>query len=278
MYQTIVSTEMLAEQINNPDWVVFDCRFDIADPKAGHEAYLKEHIPTARYVSLDDDLSSPPTGNSGRHPLPDVNTIVGKLAAWGLNRDSQAVVYDQSTGSIAVRMWWTLRWLGHKAVAVLDGGFDKWLRERLPMEAAVGEHKQGNFEGRPDDTMWVSTADVEASLADADTSLIDARARNRFSGEQESVDKTGGHIPGAVNHPLTDNLDENGCFLSAGELRAQYEDLRKPVTIHSCGSGVTACHNILAMEIAGMENSKLYVGSWSEWIRSPQRPIAKGEN
>ncbi len=277
MYKTIVSAKTLATQIDNPDWVVFDCRFEIGDPQAGRRAYLEEHIPAARYVSLDADLSSPPTGSSGRHPLPDVDAIADKLAARGLSDRSQAVVYDDANGSIAARMWWTLRWLGHPAVAVLDGGFSAWLRGGLPTEQEASECERGNFKARANDNMWVSTADVEKSLADADTVLIDARARARFAGEQESVDKKGGHIPGSVSHPLTANLDNKGCFLSAEELRARHEPLHKATTIHTCGSGVTACHNILAMEIAGIGDSKLYVGSWSEWIRSSQRPTATGE-
>lgn len=278
MYQTIVSTKTLAAQLDNPDWIVFDCRFEIGNLEAGRQVYLEEHIPTARYVSLDTDLSSPPTDSSGRHPLPDVDTIADRLAGWGLSDRSQAVVYDDANGSIAARMWWTLRWLGHPAAAVLDGGFSAWLRDGLPTEKEVSECERGNFKARANDNMWVSTADVEKSLADTDTVLIDARARVRFTGEQESVDKKGGHIPGSVSYPLTGNLDKHGYFLSAEELRAQHEPLRKATTIHTCGSGVTACHNMLAMEIAGISDSKLYIGSWSEWIRSSQRPIATGED
>lgn len=278
MYRTIVATKTLNAQLANPDWVVFDCRFNIADKQAGLRAYKEGHIPGARYVSLDDDLSSPATDSSGRHPLPDPRVIGDKLAAWGLNHSSQAVVYDQSIGSIAVRMWWVLRWLGHRAVAVLDGGIDKWADEELPMDGAPVHPERGDFEGRPDDDAWVSTADVESLRLDPEAVVIDARSAARFSGEQEEVDRIGGHIPGSVNHPLTRNIGDDGCFLPAEELRALYEPLRKPATIHSCGSGVTASHNMLAMEIAGLKDSKLYVGSWSEWIRSPHRPVATGED
>ena len=278
MYQTIVSTQTLATQINDPDWVIFDCRFELSKPQEGKRLYEKEHICLARYASLDDDLSSKPTASSGRHPLPHPEEISHKLKRWGVSQSSQVVIYDQSTGSLAARMWWLLRWLGHSAVAVLDGGLNKWISEGLPTDNVIPEPVEGDFKGSPDDSMWVPTDYVESLCDDPSAAIIDARSRERFSGEQEPVDSIGGHIQGAINHPLTDNLDEQGCFLSPGQLRSQLEPLQKTQTIHSCGSGVTACHNILAMEIAGLSGSKLYVGSWSEWICSPQRPIVAGGN
>ena len=277
MYQTIVSTQTLASQIDDPDWIILDCRFDIMRPEKGFQAFQKEHIPSAQYISLNDDMSSPVTATSGRHPLPIPKVLSDKLASCGVNHNSQVIVYDDANNSIAARMWWLLRWLGHFNVAALDGSLQKWCAEDLPLTDTVELNPKSDFQGTPDDNMWVITEQIESLLDHPDAIILDARAAQRFSGEHEPVDSAGGHIPGAVNHPLADNLDEQGCFLEPETLRAKYQDFQKSHTVHSCGSGVTACHNLLAMEIAGLGESKLYPGSWSEWIRSPDRPIATGE-
>lgn len=277
MHKTLVSTETLARHLDDPKWVVFDCRFDVTRPKTGREGYLKKHIPGALYADLDADWSSPPGPGDGRHPLPDPDTLCERLSAWGVGADSQVVVYDDGVGSVAARIWWTLRWLGHDAAALLDGCFGKWLEEGRPVTDEIPQPAPAVFRGAADDAMWIATGEVERLLDDDASVVIDARPPERFSGERETVDSVGGHIPNSVNHPLMRNLGENGCFLPPEQLRRQYETLQKPVTIHSCGSGVTACHNLLAMEVAGLPGSRLYVGSWSEWIASPQRPTAKGE-
>ncbi len=278
MYSTIISAPELVAQLDNPKWVVFDCCFNVTQPQWGREQYNVGHIPGAYYCDLDQDLSSPPTPDSGRHPLPDPQTLASKLASWGVSDDSQVVVYDEAVGAVAARMWWTLRWLGHDSVAVLDGGLSKWkeagyaLTTELPQERA-----KGNFQPHPDDDLWVSTTEVEQIRADEQTVLIDARSKARFRGEEEQVDPIGGHIPGAVSHPLTDNMGSDGCFLSPQRLREDYEPLCGERIVHYCGSGVTACHNLLAMEMSGLGLQQLYVGSWSEWIRDKARPIATGD-
>ena len=279
-HTTLVSSGGLLPKLSDPDWLIFDCRFDLKEPAAGHALYLRGHIPGARYANLDTDLSSAVTLTSGRHPLPRSEELINKLRDWGVNRTSQIVVYDDVSGFIAGRMWWLLRYLGHTAVALLDGGFEKWRREGLPLEAGetVPATTQGDFDGEANDDLWITTEELERVLSDNDTVVIDARAPERYSGENENVDSEGGHIPGSLNQPLQNNLDEHGCFRPAEELRKIYGALHKPHTIHSCGSGVTACHNLLAMEIADLPGSRLYVGSWSEWIRSPHRPRATGGN
>ena len=278
-FTTLVSTDGLSAHLDDPDWIVFDCRFSLKTPDGGRRLYLESHVPGARYADLDRDLSSPPTENSGRHPLPAPDELRARLRAWGVNNRSQVIVYDDTGGSIAGRMWWLLRrWLGHERTALLDGGFQKWCAEGNPLERGeVAPAAEGNFDGQPDDSAWVTTEELEQVRTRDDVVILDARPPERYRGEQENVDIESGHIPGSVNHFLRNNLDENGCFRSAAELREAYAGLHKPCAIHSCGSGVTACHNLLAMEIAGFPGSRLYVGSWSEWIRSPERPRAVGK-
>ena len=274
-YRTLVSTDTLARHVNDDDWVVFDMR--AAPDAVGYSDYLGNHIPGAHYISLDRDLSSPPYAGTGRHPLPDPEAVAEKLRSCGVNKNSQAVVYDDRSGTVAGRMWWVLRWLGHESVAVLDGGLTRWQSEHKPLQAgerAVG--RSGDFEAAVNDDMWIDTEGVERLLNDEDAAVLDARSAKRYAGDGETVDPEGGHIPTSISRPLTDNLGADGCFLPREQLREAFEPLVKPVTVHSCGSGVTACHNLLAMEHAGLTGSRLYVGSWSEWIQSPQRPRARG--
>ncbi|MGP1676842.1 MAG: sulfurtransferase [Burkholderiales bacterium] len=275
-FTTLVSPEQLAQHLHDPRWVVFDCRFALTRPESGRQAYAKNHIPGARYAHLDEDLSGPITQASGRHPLPEPGLLARKLGRWGVDGDKQVVVYDDAFGSMAVRLWWLLRWLGHEAVALLDGGFPAWLKQGRELSAEVPAVRTTEFHPAPDDRMWVDSETVLAALQQ-ERVIIDARAEVRFTGFIEPLDKVAGHIPGSLNLPFEDNLDMRGNFLKPEELRAQYESLLHGAppgeVIHMCGSGVTACHNLLALEIAGMPGGKLYAGSWSEWITDPSRPI-----
>jgi thiosulfate/3-mercaptopyruvate sulfurtransferase len=279
MPHTLVTPEQLATQLES--WVVIDCRFSLADTSYGRRVYTDGHISGARYAHLDDDLSSPKTATTGRHPLPDLAAFCAKLGAWGITPDTQVVVYDDSFGSMAVRLWWLLRGLGHQKVALLDGNFPKWTREKRPVDTAEPVVVAAVYP-IPAKVEWgVDAAVVEAMRTSPVHRLIDARPEMRFSGEIEKVDPVPGHIPGAINWVFEENLDLDGTYLPAGELREQYETLLAGVSpenvVHTCGSGVTACHNVLAMEIAGLSGSRLYPGSWSEWITDPTRPVATGE-
>jgi thiosulfate/3-mercaptopyruvate sulfurtransferase len=280
MFSTIISTERLEQHLNDPNWVVIDCRFTLTETEAGRAVYAQGHIPGARYAHLDEDLSGLKTGANGRHPLPDVQAFAQKLGSWGVGNQTQVVVYDDSFGAIAVRLWWMLRWMGHDAVALLDGGLPKWQREKRAFTADLPKVAPAQFAAhvRPD---MLADTDVVLKAAQQQSNLIvDARAEMRFIGEIEPLDPVAGHIPGAKNLPFDDNLDMDGTLLSAEELREQYsvflEGHQPEQVIHMCGSGVTACHNLLAMEIAGLKGGKLYAGSWSEWIADPSHPVAKG--
>ncbi|MHB0984180.1 MAG: sulfurtransferase [Sulfuricella sp.] len=279
-FTTLVSTEELARHLDDPNWIVFDCRFTLTDQEAGRRAYQHGHIPGARYAHLDEDLCSPITPASGRHPLPDPLLLAEKLGRWGVDETRQVVVYDDSFGSMAVRLWWLLRWLGHDAVALLDGGLPRWMRQKLPVTADLPQIIPTRFIPRPQDAMWADAAEVEQARQDPDRLVIDARPEERFKGEREMLDKVAGHIPGSINWTFEENIDFDGTYLPAEELREAYlnllHDISPQQVVHVCGSGVTACHNILAMEIAGLPSGKLYPGSWSEWITDPSRPIAVG--
>ncbi len=264
-----------------PDIVIFDCRFNLSDPGWGERAYRAGHLPGARFADLDRDLSSPIGPASGRHPLPDAAGLARKLGNWGVDRSVQVAVYDDAGGAFAVRLWWLLRWLGHPAVALLDGGLQAWLAMGGDLTADLPQPQSRRFEPQVNDAAWVTSAALVAGLAANRFQVIDARAPVRFRGEAEPIDPVAGHIPGAVNLPLQDNLTADGRFLSPEQLRARFLPAlgeRSPdAAVHACGSGVNACHNLLAMEIAGLCGSKLYAGSWSEWIRDPQRPVATGD-
>ena len=278
---TLVTTEDLARHLDDPDWIIFDCRFTLTDSEGGRQSYAKNHIPGAHYAHLDDDLAAPIGPETGRHPLPDPKVLAEKLCAWGVGVNKQVVVYDDSFGAMAVRMWWLLRWLGHPAVALLDGGFPKWAREMRPLTQDVPEKRKGNCACLPEPTQIVRVDEVMQASQTGDALIIDARPERRFSGEYEPLDPVAGHIPGSINWSFEENMDIDGTFMPPEALREQYQALLKgrPAwqVIHSCGSGVTACHNLLAMEIAGLPGSRLYPGSWSEWITDPTRPVALGE-
>lgn len=281
MFTTLVTTEQLAQHLNDPQWVAFDCRFTLTDTEAGRRAYAQGHIPGARYAHLDEDLSSQITPTSGRHPMPDADTLARKLGQWGVEKKTQVVVYDDSFGSMAVRLWWLLRWLGHNSVALLDGGLPRWKRDKFPLSTETPTIQPTQFIAKPNRDAWVDADFVNRARLDPHHKIIDARPEDRFSGEREMLDKVAGHIPGSYNWSFEENLDMGGTLLPADELRETYLDLLGDIppehVIHTCGSGVTACHNILAMEAAGLHGSRLYAGSWSEWITDPARPVATGE-
>ncbi len=281
-FTTLVTPAGLAAHLGDPQWVVFDCRFTLTDPGAGRQAYENGHIPGAYYAHLNNDLSSPVTAATGRHPLPDPDALARKLGEWGIDRTKQVVIYDDIFGAMASRMWWLLRWLGHPAVALLDGGLPRWRREGHPITVHLPAGRPARFEPEVDDRMWVDSRFVEALTEKRMGILIDARAEERFTGAVEPLDTVAGHIPGAVNWPYEDNLNLGGDFMPAADLRQAYLNLlggRSPEqVIHMCGSGVTACHNVLAMEIAGLCGSKLYAGSWSDWITDARRPVATGSH
>ncbi|MCX4025346.1 sulfurtransferase [Endozoicomonas sp. SM1973] len=275
----LVTPHWLLQQLSLSNNVcIFDCRFSLADPDAGQQAYNQQHIPGAIYADLERDLSGPVvSGETGRHPLPDASRLNDRLKAWGINQDSTVVVYDQQDSSQAVRLWWLLTWLGKTQVAILDGGFQAWLDAGLPTTVELPSKAPGNFVGQPDSSMWVSTDEVLQQLSQPKWCLVDARAAIRYSGEQEPIDPIAGHIPGALNLPFQENLTAAGCFLPKHQLAERFKILSvKEITdlVCYCGSGVTACHNIFAMELAGIGRPRLYPGSWSEWVASSSRPIA----
>ncbi|SKA74503.1 thiosulfate/3-mercaptopyruvate sulfurtransferase [Thiothrix eikelboomii] len=278
MYNTLINTQTLVARLGQKDQIIFDCRFNLADPEAGKRAYQAGHIPGAFYLHLDHDLSSPMTPTTGRHPLPDPQQLATKLAAYGLNEHTQVFVYDDISGAFAARTWWLLRWLGHQAIAVLDGGLPAWLEQggRLEQHPPSQPEFSGNFKLKLHPDYVLTTAQLSQAHH---YQLIDARSAERFRGELEPIDPIAGHIPGAKNRPLTDNLSQ-GRFKTAEQLQQEWSvqlaGLPPEQIVHLCGSGVSACHNVLAMEIAGLSGSGLYVGSWSEWIRDPKRPIARG--
>jgi len=279
-FYTLIDPEQLSAHTDDKNWVIVDCRFDLADPGAGRRAYGNGHIPGAVYAHLDDDLSGPVTAESGRHPLPKAETLRRRVETWGVDNRSQVVAYDELTGAFAARLWWLLRWLGHSRVAVLNGGLARWQREGFPISPEAPARRAGRFEAEPAMDLIATTDDLAQPDRSGVRRLIDARAAPRFRGEVEPLDPVAGHIPGAVNLPLQNNVDESGCFLPAEELAKRYREILGDVTPADaacmCGSGVTACHALLAMEIAGLRGAKLYPGSWSEWIRDPARPVATG--
>ncbi len=295
MYTHLISASELRElQASGAPLMVFDCSFDLMNPASGDEQYRKAHIPGAVYANLDTDLSDqgvvdpdgthhphPDAASGGRHPLPSREKFAMWLCSVGFSNEMQAVVYDRNGANYCGRLWWMLKWAGHDAVAVLDGGLQAW-------QAAGGEvtdreeasHFQSNFKLGPELRTLVSTQNVQARLGSGAQTLIDARAEARYRGEVEPLDPVAGHIPGALNRPFGRNIGTDGKFKAPEQLRAEFEELlggRDPRTVvHQCGSGVSALPNAIAMEVAGLGPTALYAGSWSEWCRDPQRPVAKG--
>jgi thiosulfate/3-mercaptopyruvate sulfurtransferase len=280
VFKTLIGVDSLLSLLGRPGLAVVDCRFDLMNPEAGVRAYLRSHIPQARYADLDRDLSGPVSDRTGRHPLPEPQALARRLGELGIGDDTQVVAYDDAGGSIAARLWWLLRWMGHDAAAVLDGGFKAWIAAGGAQESDEAATRAQRFTPRIDPTAALGTAELEQALRDPKALLVDARAPERYLGTVEPIDKVAGHIPGAVNHPFTANLDAGGRFLPPAELERRWRDRLAGSApenlIAMCGSGVTACHNLLSLEAAGLGGGKLYAGSWSEWIRDPRRPIARG--
>jgi len=276
----LVTAAELAAHAGAADWRVFDCRHDLRDTAYGEKAYAKGHIPGAVFMHLDRDLSGAASGRNGRHPLPDPQVFAARMAACGVGPQTQVVVYDNEGNAFASRLWWMLRWIGHEKVAVLDGGLAAWRRAKQPEDQAVPSYAPAQLAVQLQGGS-VDAGYVQARLGQAEMLLLDARSEERFAGQNETIDPVGGHIPGAVNRFFFDNLDDAGVyFKSPTELREEFDALlagRTPqAVVQQCGSGVTACHNILAMAVAGLPGSVLYPGSWSEWCADPARPVATG--
>lgn len=275
---TLVSCATLAAHLDDPAWQVIDVRHQLSDVTYGRRVYAESHLPGAIFLHLDDDLSGPKTGCNGRHPLPDLESMRQTFGRCGITPETQVVVYDDAGGMVAGRLWWMLRWLGHDRVALLDGGFGQWVKEGRPLDAVVPEVKPVEFIGAPRE--WTVGADeVLANIGNLERCVIDARGPDRFRGENETIDPVGGHIPGARNRFFGRNLGEDGLFRPADELRREFLELLDGLSpeqaILQCGSGVSACLNLLAMERAGLPGAKLYPGSWSEWCSDPARPVER---
>jgi thiosulfate/3-mercaptopyruvate sulfurtransferase len=281
-FRTLISTAALASRLDDPAYVIVDCRSKLDDLEWGAREYAAAHVPGASYADLTHDLSGPKSGSNGRHPLPEPAALVQTLGRLGIASGVQVVAYDQENGMFASRLWWLLRWLGHDAVAVLDGGFKKWLAEGRPVESGHTARPPREFIGSPRSDMAVDVRTIAAQLASGGPRLVDARAPERYRGDTEPIDKIGGHIPGAKNHFFQWNLDEQGLFRTPEELRAKIGasvgDVPADQIVCYCGSGVTACHNLLAFEHAGLTGAKLYAGSWSEWSSDPERPVETGQS
>jgi thiosulfate/3-mercaptopyruvate sulfurtransferase len=285
MYTTLISTADLAVHLADPSLVIVDVRHDLGSPDTwGETEYRREHLPGARFAHLDRDLAAPKTGRNGRHPLPSPEASAAVFSRLGIDAGKQVVAYDQGPGAYAARLWWMLRRLGHDAVAVLDGGIAAWKREGRPLTSEVSAAPPAVFAVRraaPGVAPIVDASAVAANIASPSLLLVDARGRERFRGDVEPIDPVAGHIPGAVNRPFTENLGADGTFKPSHELSGEFAALlagRAPESIvHYCGSGVTACHNLLAMSHAGINGARLYPGSWSEWSADPAHPVARGD-
>jgi thiosulfate/3-mercaptopyruvate sulfurtransferase len=282
LYDTLISVNDLYSHLTDPDWVIVDCRFSLADTEHGRREYIRAHIPGAVYAHLDEDLSGTVIpGKTGRHPLPSIEKATRIFSKWGIGKGNQVVAYDDAGGALAaVRLWWMLRWLGHDEVAVLDGGWQAWHAKDLPVRSGSESRAIEGFIPDPRPEMIATTEDILSLTTDEGICLVDARTADRFRGENEVIDPVAGHIPGAVNLPYPKNLNADGTFRSPEELRNMYLDLlggKAPEqAIYYCGSGVTSIHSILAMVHAGLKEPRLYAGSWSEWIRDPERPVVTG--
>jgi thiosulfate/3-mercaptopyruvate sulfurtransferase len=278
-YRTIISSQELLANLADPALVIFDCRHELMNHEAGARAYAQSHLPGARFAHSETDLAGPKTGRNGRHPLPDPQTFMGWLGRNGVDGGKQVVAYDFAAGSSGARLWWMLRWVGHERSAVLDGGWEGWVRAGLPVTTERPRVTATRFAGVPR-PLWVDVHFVQSHLGDSSVVVLDARSPERFQGINEPIDPVAGHIPGARNRLFKENLAADGRFKRPEELRQAFLGVlgaAKPEqVVHQCGSGVSACSSLLAMEIAGLNGSRLYPGSWSEWVSDPARPVAKG--
>jgi len=276
----LVSPAHLDERVKSGGCTVVDCRFDLSNPQSGRAGWLEGHIPGAFYAHLDNDLAAPVEAHTGRHPLPDSIKFARFLASIGWSKGKLLVAYDDGSNAISSRLWWLMRYFGQSA-ALLDGGLAAWIRSGLPLESGTPKAPPAKVERlEADEQLTLSAASLVDNLESSEYLVVDARARERYAGEVEHLDTRAGHIPGSLNRPLSDNLELSGCFKPAKMLKAEFEALLGPANtakaVHSCGSGVTACHNLFAMELAGLGFTRLYAGSWSEWIRDPERPVKTG--
>ena len=277
----LISPGQLRLHLDDPEWVVFDCRHDLFHADRGARIYSEGHVPGAFFVPVETALSGAKTGGNGRHPLPTVADFDAFLGAHGVDATAQIVAYDDVGGQYAARLWWLARWIGLTRVAVLDGGLPKWVAGGHPVSVEIPKaRKAGNVVARPDDSKVVGSAEVLERRTAESCLLLDARAADRFRGETEPIDAVAGHIPWAVNRFFQDSLNPDLTMRPSSDLKREFEDLLGGCSpedvIHQCGSGITACVNLLAMEHAGLAGSRLYVGSWSEWIADPARPVARG--
>lgn len=276
MFDTVIGVERLAEHLGDASWVVVDCRHALADFALGRKLYNEAHIPGAFFADVEHDLAGEKTGTNGRHPLPEPEAFAAYLRSIGVNDSTQLVAYDAGGDMFAARFWLLCRWIGHDAVAVLDGGINAWTAAEHPVNADISTALHlGTLHVRLRDTLVVDHRFVLEHLGRPTMQLIDARGADRFAGQNEVVDPVAGHIPSASNRPFKSNFDESGRFKSAEALRAEFAGYDPKQTVHQCGSGVSAAVNLLAMELAGHAGSRLYAGSWSEWIADPSRPIVK---
>ena len=278
MHQTLISTQDLASNIQNKQFVIVDCRFDLANTSYGEAAYKEGHIPGAIYAHLDRDLSGAIiSGKTGRHPLPSVTDLAALFSTWGIDKNTQVVTYDDVAGPFAARLWWMLRWMGHEKVAVLNGGLKKWSAEGKTLSVEQKVRTKTDFKPLTNAEMLVDAQTVMATLSDDKIKLIDARPGDRFCGQNETMDPKAGHIPGAISSPFFANLTEDGTLKEKADLMTLYKeklsDHQPENIIMYCGSGVTASHNLLAMECCGLTGAKNYAGSWSDWVTDDGRPV-----
>ena len=277
-FHELISPSQLGDLLAVADCRLMDCRSDLMQPEKGRADFMAGHLPGAVFADLDEDLADPITSTSGRHPLPQVERFRSILESWGISNDTQVVAYDYANGALAARLWWMLRWMGHERVAVLDGGIAAWIAAGGEIQTAVPQFEKTVFNAAPKPEYVVTSEEIEVALAaGTDLNLVDARDAARFLGQTEPIDTVAGHIPGAINYPLSRNLNDDGTWRSATELARVWQEILegRPVAplIAMCGSGVTACHLVLSAQIAGLAEPRVYIGSWSEWIRDPVRPI-----
>ena len=279
----LISPQALEERRSQPGLVILDCRFALEDPDYGQRSYAEGHIAGASFADLERDLSGAVTkGVTGRHPLPEPGALIERLKAWGIDNDSDVVLYDDGPGAYAARAWWLLAWLGKRdGVYILDGGLKAWHAAGLPLSLDPPQNGRGTFNGAPDASLLIDAQALQQGLGEPAMTLLDARALPRFKGEVEPIDPIAGHIPGAQCAAFTNNLGADGRFLPAEQLKQRFAEKlgeRSPTELVAyCGSGVTACHNLFALCLAGYPLGRLYAGSWSEWINDPQRPLAVGD-